>query len=208
MRNLIFVLIAGIIFYSCDSKNEIKNNCRYSSGRLIEDFDSALIEVKSFPNGRVYEILDKGSNIGAKGIYKFDEIGRLRFYAFLLSDSNDYTFSRQYDSLGRTIRVTGGEVVQCYFRKISTDSLKITFFLYGLSQKYADINLQYGTTYKTEVELFKSPIFSNILGGSIMTELSKERGKIIYIMGKRLDICSASEYYFRDSVNVPSELFP
>ena len=206
MHKLISILGIMFMLYSCGS-NEGVNNCRYNRDKLLTEIDTALLDKRDYPDEQFYEVLDKGSNIGARGIYKFDKDETLRFYAFLLSDSNDYIFSREYDSLGTLIDSTGREVVQWYFRKISSDSVKITFYLYGINQTYDDINLGFGTATRTNIDLFKSPIFSNILGGSFTSVIDKEENRKIFITGKRFNTCSGEKYSFTDSTEVPSELF-
>ncbi len=162
-----------------------------------------MFDFGDFRKEGLIEVSDKKSNIGAKGIYKFDLDQRLRFYAFLLSDSNDYVFSREYDVDGRIVNKTGGDVVQWYFRKLSEDSMKVTFYLYSLDERYDSIDLSYEKQTLKNIVLYTSPIYSNIVGTSVtLPNLNKQNG-IIYIKGKKENKCIPRESTFVDSSSVP-----
>ena len=67
---------------------------------FIKKYDSTKYTRIDYETPKMTEIFDSNS-FQEKGHYKFDEYNRLRFYAFLVDDSNGYYFSINYDTLGR-----------------------------------------------------------------------------------------------------------
>jgi len=132
-----FLFLALSLICACSLRQE-KVHCRYTSTDLLRTHDSSLFEKKYYQQENLIEFLDLGSRDGVKGIYKFDENKVLRFYAFLLSDSSDYVFSRSYDDEGHVVERSGREVIQWYFRKLPNESIKITFYMFCLRQCYKD----------------------------------------------------------------------
>jgi hypothetical protein len=197
-------LLLFLIVIICSCKKENNNKCRYTLDDLLQNFDTSLLVQAAYKDYGVYEVTDVGSNIGVKGIYKFDKNKTLRFYAFLLSDSNDYIFSRSFDTAGNIIGKTGKEVVQWYFRKLSGDSVKVTFFLFGLHQNYNNVQVKLAQSSK-DIKLVKSPIFSNILGGSIICSKLELNTDWLFITGKNDDECLNLKKTFLDSAAVLAE---
>jgi hypothetical protein len=93
------VLISLILIFSCREKQK-NTQCLYTRDAISKAFDTSLLEKRNYSKDSLFEVLDIGADGGTRGIYKFDEKNRLGFYAFLLSDSNNYNFSRTYDTLG------------------------------------------------------------------------------------------------------------
>jgi hypothetical protein len=201
----IYFLIIAILFCSCVSKKK-NEPCIYTRENLLKNFDNALLNSQNFPNDSLLEVWDKGSNNDVRGLYKFNTSGILRFYAFLLSDSNEYNFSRTYDTSGNIIEKTGNDVVQWYFRKLPGDSIKLTFFLFGLDQTYSDLQLKLASDDLKEIKVFPSPIFSNMLAGSIICDRGNLNSDFIYLTGNRHNKCLNTDEKFADSVEVPTEV--
>lgn len=170
-----------------------------------KSFDTTIYNKKGNFGEKGYEVIDKGSDIGVKGFYKFDKNQNLIFYAFLLSDSNEYNFSIEYDKFGSEIKTTGNEVIQWYFRKVNSDSIRATFFLYTINRKYQNIKVIADRTHK--VDLVESPIFSNIIGGAFYFRLKDITREKIYIEGQRINVCNQSKIEFKDSAFIPRSLF-
>jgi hypothetical protein len=204
MHRIYFIIIA-ILFYSCVSKMK-KEPCIYTRDKLLKNFNNALLDSENYPNDSLLEVWDKGSSNDVRGIYKFNSAGILRFYAFLLSDSNEYNFSRTYDTTGNIVEKTGNDVVQWYFRKLQGDSIKLTFYLFGLDQSYSDLQLKLASDDLKEIKVFQSPIFSNILAGSIICDRASLDTEWIYLTGKRHNKCLNTDEKFADSAEVPAEV--
>ncbi len=203
----IFPCISLTVF-SCSKKTKKAFNCIYSIDSLVRDYDTSKFFVQHFKDKRVVDFIEPRSKYGEAGIYTFDESDNLRFYGFLRNDSNMIDFSIQYDSLGNEVARTGGEVVNGYFRKIGSDSLKFTFFLLALNYSYSDIVVKNGIIKIEPGQLYKSDIFSNLIGKTITISFdSKHNNKMVYIEGIRENTCTKKMKHFIDSTIIPSEVY-
>lgn len=184
--------------YSCGNK-PVKPNfcCIYNSDKLFSEYTEKTLDTTYYEDGEFLEVIDKGSDIGSRGIYKFDKNKKLRFYAFLLNTQNEYDFSRVYDSTGCLVEQSGSEVVQWYLRP-QKDSIKITFYLFGLKKTYSDVSVFSKSIGEIPVKLFKSPIFSNLQVGSFM--VSNRVNEKFNIKGKMFEKCTERLDFFKDSV--------
>ena len=204
LRNAFNFIILSYSF-SCNSKeNEVKN-CSYTVADLYRDYDSLSFEKVKFERKGNTDFLDKGS-MGKRSIYTFDNNNVLRFYAFLISDSNEYNFSIRYDSLGNEIKRIGPEVVHWFFRKLGKDTVSVTFFLNAINHVYNGLRIEYGTKKYNDIQLQKSEVFSNIIGSTIDIVMPKSSLiDTVYIYGLKKDACSGKEIDFKDFVLIPSE---
>jgi hypothetical protein len=188
---------------SCNSKqnNEFKNENRINRKCVytVNDFVQSNKEYKYTKN--IYpdftEIIDSNKLQVAKGIYKFDQRGILRFYGFIIDKQNNCDFTVEYDSLGKETNSTGSEVIQWRLKKINKDSLNVTFLLFALNKSYSDINIEFGETKFNDLKLFAFNELTNVVGSQI--EIKFIPGKTIYISGYRRVNCTLENKFFRDS---------
>jgi hypothetical protein len=200
---LIFVMICMV---SCNTNDNKKTSCAYTLADINKIFDSSMMERVDYKKDSVKEVLDRGSNFGERGIYKFDENDILRVYAFLINDRREYDFSIHFDSLGNEIRRTGTEVVQWYFRKLKGDSLAVTFFLSTINRSYENLSIEYGGKRIENIQLRKSKTFSNLIGSTNDVKAPSTRKDTVYLYGIREDACSRQKRTFKDFVLVPKEV--
>ena len=203
MRIAIKILLI-LFVYSCNRKSD-NTNCAYHVRDFINAYDTSRYKLKVYPDEGMTEIKDNNTSVSERGIYKFDEKNILRFYGFLINDNNGYNFGVDYDSSGNEIKRVGSEVIQWYFRKINTDTIRVTFLLFGLRNHYEQVTIQYPNGETEQVELIRSERFSNLLGNSL--DFSKKQivnDLPIYIKGYRINDCTQSRTAFKDSVHIPA----
>jgi hypothetical protein len=202
LRFNLYVIIFCLVL-SCNLKKDKKENCSYSIDHLLKDFDSSQFE--RIPFEEKIDFIEKKSSLGERGIYTFDKNNILRFYGFLINSNNEYDFSIQYDSLGNEISRTGRDVVQWYFRKLENDSLKVTFLLYSANYSFSNISLQLKNKSINNIKLFKSPLFSNLIGNSIVLPLVQGKDTV-FISGQKVNLCTGKSQRFEDFVLIPKEV--
>lgn len=202
---IITILVLSILLSCTSGEAEKFSTCRYTSSNLLAENDTSLLEIKQYKDDNLLEILDKGSDIGARGIYKFDNNKTLRFYAFLISDSNDYVWSRTYDTLGSIIENTGGSILLWYFNKPYADSIGVTAFLSTLGQKYQNIKFSLDRKKWQQPLVFKSPIFSNVIGCKFIINAQINYSHL-FIRGDVIENCAKEmPNYFIDSIVIPKQ---
>lgn len=204
-----FSQIVALIFLlgSCKEKENYNKGCTYTFSRLNNYLDSSKLISVDYGKDEIKEVLDKGNNLGQRGLYKFDKNNILRFYGFLINTKNECDYCIEYDSLGRVANKTGTEVVQWYFRKLRGDSLAITFLLYTVNQSYSDLRIEYGLKRFNNIELQESETFSNLIGSTLDVEIQRNSGSdTVYIYGKKVDLCTSKDKAFKDFILVPKEV--
>lgn len=195
-----------LVLYSCNERSD-NSNCAYHVQDFIRSHDTSQYNLKVYPGEGMTEIKDTNTSVTERGIYKFDEKNILRFYGFLINENNGYHFGVDYDPSGKEIKRVGSEVIQWYFRKISTDTIRVTFLLFGLHNHYDQIVVRYPNGANEQVELMRSDRFSNLLGNSLdFAKLQLNAGRSIYIQGDRINECTQSRTAFKDSVQIPSAM--
>lgn len=162
MKTLTFVTFI-ILIDSCLPANR-QRDCSYTLHELEKNWDSTKLMRIDYQDYGLTEVFDKPNLFGERGYYKFDENNTLRLYAFLRDSTNGYTFSIEYDSLGHEYKTTGTEVVHWYFRKLTGDSLAITFYVCSINRRYENVVLTYGSSNVSNLELLKHNYFSNLYG--------------------------------------------
>ena len=198
MKKLFFLFSLFLVFVSCSKIKSEKHRCIYLFDELVFNDTNRLIMEKSHtPNFQ--DLLERDDSSKEKSLYQFDSNRRLRFYAFLYNDS-DYSFSIKYDSLGNIIKKTGGDVVKWVAEKQGTDSLHVAFLLYSIGISYGKINMTVNNDTFKNITLFKSRIFSNLVGGTIRAPSRDIIGKNIKITGLKRINCTSVYAHFNDSV--------
>ncbi len=202
MKNTIKVLL--ILFVcSCNQKHD-NTNCAYQVRDFINVYDTSRYKIKVYFDEGMTEIKDRNTTVIERGIYKFDEKNILRFYGFLINETNGYHFGVDYDSLGNETERVGSEVVQWYFRKINDDTVRVTFLLFGLNNHYEQLTMQYPNGKIEQLELIKSERFSNLIGSSLdFAKRQNGAGLSLYIKGYRINDCTQTKTAFKDSVQIP-----
>jgi hypothetical protein len=198
---LLFLII------SCSAKPKILDTARcfvkYDS--LFNNVDTTKLEITRNTDSAAVEVLDR-PNEGEQGIFRFDQNGKLRLYAFLENDHNDTNFFIEYDSLGNHKRSTSQEVVQWNFFKKKDSMLRFEFLLCAVDYNYGDIKILAGKYKSQEIKLFKSK-FLKLIGANMQFNFSNlDSSRKIYITGSKEDKCSKKIGDFIDSAVVPKEL--
>ena len=207
MRRILFIalLLATVNLFSCHNKGKTISPCVvYTLDSLASRYDTSAFFIKHFKDKRVIDFIEPRSKYGEAGIYTFDENNNLRFYGFLTNDSNVIDFSIQYDSQGNEVERTGSDVVNGYFRKYNSDSLKMTIFLYSINYSYKDVSIRIANVTIKCGELYKSDIFSNLIGKTITIPSFKNLQKrMTYVEGTRVNLCTQEVKHFIDSTEIP-----
>ncbi len=186
-----------------EKKSEISCLVKYDS--LFKNYDTSMLIFKSFPSENLLEVLDKPGLTGEHGLFKFDTLGNLLFYAFVHDSANNSNFYIQYDSIGNKDRVQyfGGDILEWKFNRPRPDSLvKIEFLLSELDCEYLKINVEAGK-YKTEnLKPFKTQ-FMKVIGASIQFSSSMlDKSRKLKVTGIRKDNCTNLEIPFVDTITV------
>jgi hypothetical protein len=153
------------------------------------------------------DVLDIGDSTGEKELYQFDKNKMLRFYAFVIDDSNGYDYSIRYDSLGNIVNKTGPEIVRWYLFNHGNDSLTISFLLNAIHYSYGKVSLTLGNDSFKNVLLFKS-VYSNLIGHDLRVKNfipnDDSNKKMLYISGIKVNRCTLDTSIFKDSVYLPN----
>lgn len=206
MKYYIYIIIC--IFFSCINKEKQKRNCAYTINDFYNNVDTTMMIKRKFEKESVTEFVDKKNKINQGGIYKFDENNILRSYAFLIDTTNKALYAIEYDSFGNEISKTGSDVIQWYFRRMGGDSLAITFLLYSINYSYDSVQLQYGDLFLNNIEMYKSPNFSNLLVRTVDVALIKNKAmNKISLIGIKENSCTSKSSFFSDSTFIPEKIF-
>ena len=204
-KNSLIILIAALLLTSCNSAKKQEITCAYSINNLFAAYDSNALTISKFQNET--DVFDTSDQYHERGIYIFDKGGKLRFYAFLEDDSNNFNCSFEYDSLGNIINRKGGEVTRWFIEKPFNDSSKITFLFYAVNYSYSNVFLEIVRDKIKINGLGKSFHFSNLVGTDWDIPLLRYPTlKTVYISGWRRNLCSGDSTFFMDSVHLPKNL--
>ncbi|MBS1948305.1 MAG: hypothetical protein JST47_11105 [Bacteroidetes bacterium] len=207
--NLTIVIVIAMGTLGCNSNKSSEISCEYDMKTLFNSYDSSKFFVTKSQNQNWIDVIDKDNLHNAdKGVYTFDEMGHLRFYAFVIDSENGYNFSIRYDSLGNIVKKTGREVVRWYMSRVYNDSITISFLLYSVHFKYGKIKLIIGNDSVQKVQLYESS-FPNLIEGiakipSIILESKDSLKRTAFISGMKLNICTNDTTVFKDSEYIPT----
>ena len=193
---------------SCHQNGKRNTKCVYSMDDLFKKYDSTKFKMaksRTLDWIDVTEIVDSGS--GESNLYQFDKNNMLRFYAFINDSNNDFTFSVKYDSLGNVENKTGRDVVRWHLSSRGSDSLDLTFFLYGINYSYWDITLVIGVDSISNLEIFKSA-YSNLFAYTQTIKNSRLKDdsvkRRVYVYGKKVNMCTNDTTIFSDLGYLPN----
>ena len=199
--------LLAVMLFSCGLRPKVHNNlarCAVRYDSLFQTVDTSNLEILKNTDSAAIEVLDKRSQKGDRGLFRFDSKGNLKFYAFLVNYHNDYEFSIVYDSLGNRKRSTTGEVVHWFFFKRRDSALRFEFLLCAVDFNYADIKVEAGSFVSENVRLFESD-FVKLIGAEIRIPSMYLVGHSkIYVSGMKQDKCTKIESSFIDSATIPS----
>ena len=198
----LFLLFA--LFFSsmgCGKIKSEKNKCIYYFDEMVF-MDRSKITIEKSRTPDFQEVLEENDSSKETSLYQFDANGRLRFYAFIYNDSDEYSFSIKYDSLGNVIKKTGGDVVKWTADKKGTDSIDLVFLLYSIGISYGKITMTIGNDTFKNITLFKSRKFSSLVGGTIRVPLRTIIGNNVNLIGLKRDDCTNVYTNFKNSVSL------
>jgi hypothetical protein len=156
------MLLCALALTSCVEYSK-REKCSYTIHSLFASHDSSLFEVNIYEG--VTEVIDQHNDANERGIYKFDENGVLRFYAYLIDSLNNFFFSINYDSSGRQMGQLSSPVVRWFVSKADTESVSVMFLLYQVNHSYGEVRV-IGNNVK-QVSLYKADKSSNLIGATI-----------------------------------------
>jgi hypothetical protein len=198
---LLFSLYYSI---SCNHSISKKPTCIVLEENILKKYDSTKFKISNSHTPGWTDVIENPLSRDKKCLYQFDKNKRLRFFAYLINDS-DYLFSYKYDSLGNIVNKTGDEVVKWFSSKPVADSLEITFLLYSLNFSYRRVTLIIGNDTFGNIVLYKNRYYTNLIGGSatvlIKTGVNKE---FAYVTGEKLNKCSRDTTFYTDSISLES----
>jgi hypothetical protein len=200
--NKFFIALFFISLNSCQHETSRKDSCSFFATDLFKIYGRAKFQITKSRTEGWTDATENLPKLKKGGLFQFDRNQMLRFYAFLVNDSNEYSFSLAYDSLGNIVNRTGGDVVNWVIDKHDADSLDITFLLYSIHFSYGRSKLVIDRDTFANIRLFKSANFSNLIGGSITIPHTKYRGrKIIYLSGLKKNMCTSETSILKDSIS-------
>ncbi|HSZ34494.1 MAG TPA: hypothetical protein VK772_14360 [Puia sp.] len=205
-QNLKKYLILFSLYYSISCNQSFSKNptCIVLEENILKKYDSSKFKITNSRTAGWSDVIENPLVPDKKCLYEFDENKRLRFFAYLINDS-DYIFSYKYDSLGNIIGKTGDEVVKWFSSKPSVDSLQISFLLFSLNFSYIRNTLIVNNDTFSNVKLYKSRYYTNLIGGSATTVIKRSEHKgFVYLTGERLNKCSRDTTFYADSISLES----
>jgi len=204
------------VFFSCKQNHRLvkkKGNdielktCPLLRSTIFNGWDTTRLETTYYPKeDNLIEILDKPTENGERGLYKFDTNGVLRVYAFLQDLHNDASFIVEYDSTGKVINEDGGNVTQLYFWR-GKQNIKVSFMLSVLNYNWGGIAIKAGKFKKADIALYNWSL-TKLIGASLFIPIKELDTTVstIYISGIKQNKCTKQETDFIDSLKLKKPL--
>lgn len=198
-KNLVIVI--GILIYVSCNNNDLENvKCDYNF-QMLMNYDSLLVKLSS--NNDTFDVEDKiGDNDKySKGIYRFDENKRLRFYAFYIDDYF-YKYSEEYNENGELIHHEGNTLLEYRLVKGINDSVIFNGFISSLKKEYKSIEVYLNNKDTLIIKyLYKSDLYSNVKCFSYKYKVDNDLN-IITKMSFQSN-CSNKNYTLFDTTFIP-----
>lgn len=197
-----------ICTYNIDSLAKNYDISKFTTKKLVDQYNISTFITKTIGQQGVVSLIESRSKDGEAGIYTFDKNRNLIFYGFLSDTNNIVNISIVYDSTGKEVNRTGGELANIYLRRLKSDSVAVTIFLVSINRIYKNLSLR-SLNYRKEFgTLFYSDLFSNLISKTINIPFDFRQPKQeFYIEGDRYNTCSKQKKSFIDTIKVPLELF-
>jgi hypothetical protein len=201
------VFLVVVIFCACQVRESKKyKNCSYTIEDFLVNTDTTKIKVHFYPTKEGYEIEDNHKKLQVGGLYKFDNQGRLKAYYFLLNRHNDFNSGIEYDTMGNIAKsFLYNKVLYWELQKSSSDSFYVTFYLYGIMQKYEDVRLLINGQIQ-KIDLHKSSNLSNLWATSVKIRKDPRYENCI-LQAMSVNECTQQKQPILDTLKIPySEL--
>mgnify|MGYP000636163138 CR=1 FL=1 len=155
MRNL--YVLSFVVFFSCNAEDK----CKPVTVKDIYGSAPALYFSVTLKAGETTQLRDKGIDGEKAGQYEFYDDGKIKSYKFFTS-REAYTYAEYYNLNGILDSIEGTPAVYTNVEEISSDSLKLNFYIFNLRKDIkgfrAKVNNTPFDTYKVS-----DSSFSNLL---------------------------------------------
>lgn len=193
-----------MFFISC--KSDKNYNCSFSILKLERAYDTSMYKKIFYSKKGGCYVFDNFGDTSDRGVFKFDDNGRIVSYAYIVNANNDANFGVEYNRNGEEVVLHGGEVVRWMYRDIGKDSTRVTFFLYALSRQYKNLKIYDIKNRVTQIDkLHTSPIFLYLEAGRFTFSKNEYDSIKFVLVGDRKNICTQAIFHFTDSLIISKE---